>query len=487
MERGIVAVVGRPNVGKSTLFNYLIGQRLSIVDKTPGVTRDRVYADVEWLGQSFVMVDTGGIEPQTDDPLLQQMRQQSELAIDTADVILFMVDVRDGLHPADEAIAVMLRRANKPIVVGVNKVDNFGSVPPEFFDFYGLGFDDVHAISAEHALGLGELLDAIAAHLPTVVEERPDADVPRIALIGRPNSGKSSLLNRLSGQDRAIVTDIPGTTRDAIEERIEFEGKPYFIVDTAGMRRKSKVSDSLEYYSVLRGNRAIGKSDVAILLVDAAEGPSEQDTKIAGLALNRGKAIILCVNKWDLDEKAKETRDDFEAEMRRRFAFMPWAKLVFISALTGRGIQQLMATVDEVHEASQNRIRTAVLNDFIWEAQALQQPPSKKGKRLRIRYATQVSVGPPTFLFFVNDRKLMHYSYERYLENSLRRNFDFDGTPIRFILRQQAEKEIGAGKSSRRKTDVTEEYVSDEWDENDEDYPVDEFYLEDGWEPPDED
>ena len=449
MERGIVAVVGRPNVGKSTLFNYLIGQRLSIVDSTPGVTRDRVYADVEWLGRSFVMIDTGGLEPHSKDPLLKQMRRQSEFAMDMADVILFLVDGRDGLQPADEAIANLLRRSGKPIVLGVNKLDNPGDPPPEFYDFYGLGFEDIFPISSSHGLGMGDLLDAICAKLPEDDDSQRKDDIPRIAIIGRPNTGKSSLLNQLAGQERAIVTDVAGTTRDAVEERIEYNGKPYIIVDTAGMRRKARVHEAIEYYSVVRGNKAIERSDVAILLIDAAEGPTEQDTKIAGLAINQGKPVILCVNKWDLEEKATETKDDFTAELRRQFAFMPWAKHVYISALTTEGIKQLMQVVDQVYEASQRKIRTSVLNDFIWEAQALQPPASDKGRRLKIRYSTQVSTAPPTFLFFLNDRKLLSAAYERYLENAMRRNFDLEGTPIRFILRQQSPRQEEKAREKR--------------------------------------
>lgn len=441
MRRGIVAVVGRPNVGKSSLFNYLAGERISIVDNTPGVTRDRIYARVEWLGREFTLIDTGGLEPDSEDVILKQMRLQAEIAIETADVILLMVDAKTGRQPADDAIADILRRSGKPVVVAVNKCDVPGDPPLSFYDFYALGFPELFPISSAHALGLGDLLDELMKYLPEPEEDEEDETI-RVAIIGKPNVGKSSLVNKMTGTDRAIVSDIPGTTRDATDTPIENKYGRFVLVDTAGMRRKSKINDLLERYSIMRATAAIEKANVCVLMIDGTEGITEQDTKIAGLAHNAGKGIIICVNKWDLpaEEKA-ETAEEMRLQIRETLAFMPYAEIMFISAETGMKVDQLFKEITEVYETSRMRVPTGRLNDLIGEAQQMLQAPGYKGKRLKISYATQVAVEPPTFVFFVNNVNLMHFSYERYLENQLRRAFGFKGTSIRFILRERGKKD----------------------------------------------
>ncbi|NLF21087.1 MAG: ribosome biogenesis GTPase Der [Clostridiaceae bacterium] len=442
MRRGIAAIVGRPNVGKSSFFNYLAGERISIVDDTPGVTRDRIYTRVEWLDREFTLIDTGGLEPESEDVILKQMRLQAEIAMETADVIILMVDAKTGLQPADQDIADILRRSGKPVLVAVNKCDLPGDPPLSFYDFYGLGFSELFAISSAHGLGIGDLLDEVMQFFPEEEDNGDEDSVIRVAIIGKPNVGKSSLVNRMVGQDRAIVSDIPGTTRDATDTPIENEHGSFILVDTAGMRRKSRIDDILERYSIMRATAAIEKANVCVLLIDGAEGVSEQDTKIAGLAHNAGKGIVICVNKWDLpaEEKA-ETAEEMKRQVQETFAFMPYAEILFISAKTGKKVDQLFATIVEVAQNCRKRIPTGRLNDLIGEAQQMLQAPGYKGRRLKISYATQVSVEPPTFILFVNSVDLLHFSYERYLENQLRRAFGFGGTSIRFILREKGKKD----------------------------------------------
>ncbi len=442
MRRGIAAVVGRPNVGKSSFFNYLAGERISIVDDTPGVTRDRIYTPVEWLDREFTLIDTGGLEPESEDVILKQMRLQAEIAIEMADVILLMVDAKSGIQPADSDIASILRKSGKPVLVVVNKCDVPGDPPLAFYDFYQLGFEQMFAISSAHGLGIGDLLDALLEYLPAPALAEEEDETIRVAVIGKPNVGKSSLVNRMVGSERAIVSDIPGTTRDATDTPIENEYGNFILVDTAGMRRKSKIDDQLERYSIMRATAAIEKANVCVLLIDGTEGPSEQDTKIAGLAHNAGKGIIIAVNKWDLpaEEKA-DTAEELKRQIQETFAFMPYAEILFISAQTGLKVKQLFATIVEVFQSCRKRIPTGRLNDLIGEAQQMLQAPGYKGRRLKISYATQVAVEPPTFVFFVNSVDLLHFSYERYLENQLRRAFGFTGTSIRFILREKGKKE----------------------------------------------
>lgn len=441
MRRGIAAIVGRPNVGKSSFFNYLAGERISIVDDTPGVTRDRIYTRAEWLGREFTLIDTGGLEPESEDVILKQMRLQAEIAIETADVIILMLDAKTGLQPADLDIADILRRSGKPVVAAVNKCDVPGDPPFSFFDFYSLGFSELYAISSAHGLGIGDLLDAVTAHLPDASDEEEDEAI-RVAIVGKPNVGKSSLVNRMTGEERAIVSDIPGTTRDATDTPIENKHGKFVLVDTAGIRRKSKINDQLERYSIMRATAAIEKANVCVLMIDGTEGPSEQDTKIAGLAHNAGKGIIICVNKWDLPAEQKaETAEELRLQLRETFAFMPYAEILFISAQTGLKVEQLFATIVEVYESCRKRVPTGRLNDLIGEAQQMLQAPGYKGRRLKISYASQVASEPPTFVFFVNSVDLMHFSYERYLENQIRRAFGFKGTSIRFILREKGKKD----------------------------------------------
>ena len=441
MERTVVAIVGRPNVGKSSFFNYLAGERISIVDDTPGVTRDRIYTTIEWLGDEYILIDTGGLEPLSDDHLLQQMRRQAEISMEMADVILFMVDGKLGIHPSDYEVADLLRKTSKPIIVVVNKVDEPG-LPDEFYNFYKFGFPDVFPVSAAQGLGMGDLLDRVKEVKPTFKNETDFSEYIKVAIIGKPNVGKSSLVNKISGEERAIVTDMAGTTRDTTDTPVENEYGKYILLDTAGMRRKSKINDKLEHYSVLRAVSAIERADVCIVMIDGKEGPSEQDTKIAGLAHNAGKGVIICVNKWDLpaDEKPYSAQEMTES-IRNTFSFMPYAELLFISAMTGMKLNKLFETINYVWENCNREITTGNLNEILGDAQQMLQAPGYKGKRLKISYATQVATNPPAFALFVNDTELMHFSYERYLENELRRAFDFKGTPIRLFLRNKNKQD----------------------------------------------
>lgn len=438
MSKPIVAIVGRPNVGKSTLFNVLAGQKISIVKETPGVTRDRIYADVEWLGKRFTLIDTGGIEPDSSDVILSQMRAQAQIAIDTADVIIFLTDVRQGVVDADSKVADMLRRSKKPVALAVNKVDN-QKFDVDVYEFYNLGMGDPLPISASGKLGLGELLDRVIESFPEGAGEDEESDIPRIAIIGKPNVGKSSIVNKILGQDRVIVSDIAGTTRDAVDTKVKRAGQEYVLIDTAGLRRKSKVREDLERYSVIRAVTAVERADVAMIVIDAAEGITEQDAKIAGIAHEKGKGVIVAVNKWDKVEKDEKTIYRHTERIRQVLSFMPYAKIIFISAKTGQRLSRLFETIDTVIQNHALRIQTGVLNEILTEAVALQQPPSDKGKRLKIYYMTQVSVKPPTFVLFVNSKKLMHFSYTRYLENRVRDAFGFEGTPLRFLIRERKE------------------------------------------------
>ena len=437
----LVAIVGRPNVGKSMLFNKLIGQRLSIVEDTPGVTRDRIYGESEWCGRKFRLVDTGGIEPRTDDQILSFMREQAEIAIQHADVIIFLTDVKTGLTASDQEVANMLLRSRKPIVLAVNKMDSTGRIDPDFYEFYNLGLGDPIAVSAVHGHGTGDLLDACLQYFPPEDDEEEDEDVIKVAIIGKPNVGKSSLTNRILGTERMIVSNVAGTTRDAIDSYFENESGKFLFIDTAGMRRKSKVDDAVEKYSNLRSIAAIERADVCLILIDANEGVTEQDAKIAGIAHERGKGMIIAVNKWDALEKDDKTIYRFTEKVRNTLAYMPYAELLFISAKTGQRLPKLFETIDMVLQYQNLRVQTGVLNEILTEAMAMQQPPSDRGKRLKIYYMTQVSVKPPTFVIFVNDKELMHFSYVRYLENKIRESFGFRGTPLKFIIRERKEKE----------------------------------------------
>ncbi len=441
MSRPIVAIVGRPNVGKSTFFNMLAGEKISIVDDTPGVTRDRIYADVEWLGKTFTLVDTGGIEIRSEDVLFQEMRMQAQMAIDTADVIIFLTDGREGLTDADGEVADLLRRSTKPIVLAVNKIDNYEKQAMDVYEFYNLGIGEPYPVSARGKSGVGDLLEAVASHFPEDKDTDEEDGIPRIAIIGKPNVGKSSIVNRLLGENRMIVSDIPGTTRDAIDSRIRVNGKDYIFIDTAGLRRQNRRKEALEYYSVVRALSAVERADVAILVISAKEGVTEQDAKIAGIAHDNGKGVIIAVNKWDAVEKDNDSVKDYTRKIRETLSFMPYAPIVFISAMTGQRCAKIYPLVDTVLENRERRIPTGVLNEFVAEATALTAPPTDKGKRLKIFYATQVGQGPPAFVFFVNDKELMHFSYQRYLENRIRESFDFDGTSIRFLIRERKEKE----------------------------------------------
>lgn len=436
----ILAVVGRPNVGKSTLFNALAGQMISIVKDTPGITRDRIYADISWLDKNFTLIDTGGIEPDSKDIILSQMREQAQIAIDTADVILFLVDVRQGLVDADAKVADMLRRSHKPVVLVVNKVDSFEKYMPDVYEFYNLGIGDPIPISAANRLGIGDMLDIVIDQFDWDDQEQEEDDRPRIAIIGKPNVGKSSLVNKLLGQERVIVSDIAGTTRDAIDTRIVRNGREYVLIDTAGVRRKNKVKEDLERYMVVRTVGAVKRADVVVLMIDATEGVTEQDAKIAGIAHEEGKGVIIAVNKWDAIEKDDKTIYRFTKKVRDTLAYMQYAEIIFISAKTGQRLPKLFDLIDTVIENHSMRVQTGVLNEIMTEAVALQQPPSDKGKRLRLYYITQVSVKPPTFVVFVNDRQLMHFSYTRYIENRIREAFGFRGTPLRFLIRERKEK-----------------------------------------------
>ncbi len=440
-RKPIVAVVGRPNVGKSTLFNALAGSRISIVKDTPGITRDRIYADVTWLNYSFTLIDTGGIEPDSKDIILSQMREQAQIAIDTADVILFMVDVKQGLVDADAKVADMLRRSKKPIILVVNKVDSYEKMMLDVYEFYNLGIGEPMAISAANRQGIGEVLDEVVSHFADDIAEDVEDERPRIAIVGKPNVGKSSLINKLLGENRLIVSDIAGTTRDAVDAEVTYNGKEYIFIDTAGLRRKNKIKEELEQYMIVRTVSAVERADIVILLIDALEGVTEQDAKIAGIAHERGKGIIIAVNKWDALEKDDKTIYRFTEKVRQILSFMPYAEITFISAKTGQRIGKLYELIDMVEQNQSMRVATGVLNEIMAEAVALQQPPSDKGKRLRLYYITQVAVKPPTFVIFVNDKQLMHFSYTRYIENKIRDTFGFKGTPLHFIIRERKEKD----------------------------------------------
>ena len=440
MSKPVVAVVGRPNVGKSTLFNALAGSRISIVEDTPGVTRDRIYADVTWLNYQFTLIDTGGIEPETDDLILSRMREQAETAISTADVILFLTDVRQGLVDADFKVADMLRRSHRPVILVVNKVDSFEKFMPDVYEFYNLGLGDPVPISAAGKLGLGDMLDLVVERFEAGSAEEEEDDRPKIAVIGKPNVGKSSMINKLLGEERVIVSPIAGTTRDAIDTTVVRNGQEYVFIDTAGLRRKSKVKEELERFSIIRTVTAVERCDLAVLVIDAAEGVTEQDAKIAGIAHERGKGVIIAVNKWDLIEKDNHTMKKFTEKVWQKLSYMPYAELIFISAKTGQRLPKLFDVIDAVIENCSLRVQTGVLNEILTEAMAMKQPPSDKGKRLRIYYITQVSVKPPTFVMFVNDKNLTHFSYTRYIENQIRSTFGFRGTPVRFIYRERKEK-----------------------------------------------
>lgn len=441
MSKPVVAIVGRPNVGKSTLFNALAGEKISIVKDTPGVTRDRIYADVSWLDRDFTMIDTGGIEPDSKDIILSQMREQAQIAIDTADVIVFITDVRQGLVDADSKVADMLRRSGKPVVLVVNKVDSFEKFMSDVYEFYNLGIGDPVPVSAASRLGIGDMLDEVIAHFPEKEEEEEEDSRPRIAIVGKPNVGKSSIVNKLLGEQRVIVSDIAGTTRDAIDTEIVHDGKEYVFIDTAGLRRKNKIKEELERYSIIRTVTAVERADVVLVVIDAGEGVTEQDAKIAGIAHERGKGVVIVVNKWDAIEKNDRTMRQYENEIRRVLSFMPYAEIMYVSAQTGQRLQKLYDVIDMVIENQTLRVATGVLNEIMMEAVAMQQPPSDKGKRLKLYYITQVSVKPPTFVIFVNDKELMHFSYTRYLENKIREAFGFKGTSLKFFIRERKEKD----------------------------------------------
>lgn len=439
MARPVVAIVGRPNVGKSTLFNKLVGARLSIVDDKPGVTRDRIYGDCEWLGHRFLLVDTGGIEPRADDVILSQMRAQANIAIATADVIVLVTDLRSGVVATDQDVANMLQKSGKPVILCVNKCDSVGAPDPEFYEFYNLGMGDPIAVSAVHGHGTGDLLDAVIAYFPPESEEEEEDDTIKVAVIGKPNVGKSSLINRISGQERAIVSDIAGTTRDAADTRIENQYGKFTFIDTAGIRRKSKVTDAIEKYSIIRARTAVERANVCVIMIDATEGFTEQDSKVAGIALDQGKGCIVVVNKWDAVEKDGNTMREYKEKLAVDFAFMKFAPFVFISAKTGQRVDRLFEQIAYVYAQSTMRISTGKLNEILGAATARVQPPTDKGKRLKIYYMTQASVCPPTFVFFVNNAQLFHFSYQRYLENQIREVFGLEGTPVRFIIRERGE------------------------------------------------
>ena len=441
MSRPIVAIVGRPNVGKSTLFNSLAGERISIVKDYPGVTRDRIYADVTWLNTQFTMIDTGGIEPDSKDEMLSYMRDQAQIAIDTADVIVFLVDVRQGLVDSDFKVADMLRRSTKPIVLVVNKVDNFDKFLPDVYEFYNLGIGEPFPVSASGKLGFGEMLDEIVKHFKSGNTEEAEDERPRIAIVGKPNVGKSSIINKLLGETRVIVSNIAGTTRDAIDTPIRRNGKEYVLIDTAGLRRKSKIKEELERFSIIRTVTAVERADIVVLVIDALEGITEQDAKIVGIAHDRGKGIIIVVNKWDLIEKNNKTVNEYTNDIREVLAYMPYAEIIFISAETGQRLHKIFEVIEVVIQNQNLRVATGVLNEIMMEATALQQPPSDKGKRLKLFYITQVAVKPPTFVIFVNDKELMHFSYTRYIENKIREAFGFGGTSLKFFIRERKENE----------------------------------------------
>lgn len=441
-RKNIVAVIGRPNVGKSTLFNALAGKDISIVKDTPGVTRDRIYQDVEWLNQSFTLIDTGGIEPDSKDIILSQMREQAEIAIETADVILFLCDVKQGPTDADHRVADLLRKSGKSVVLAVNKVDNFQKEMLDTYEFYQLGIGDPHPISAAGRLGIGDLLEEITTLFPKETREEEEEDAVSVAIIGKPNVGKSSIINKLIGTNRLIVSDIAGTTRDAVDTPVQYHGRNYIFIDTAGLRRKNKIKEELERFMIIRSVSAVERADVCILVIDAEEGVTEQDAKIAGIAHERGKAMIIAVNKWDLVEKDNHTVKEFSDQIRQTLAFAPYAEILFVSAKSGQRLTRLYDLIDAVSENHARRVPTGLLNEVLTQAMVMQQPPSDKGKLLRIYYMTQVAVKPPTFVLFVNDKELMHFSYTRYIENQIRKTFGFQGTPLRFLVREKSRKEI---------------------------------------------
>lgn len=440
MSKPIVAIVGRPNVGKSTLFNTLAGEKIAIVEDTPGVTRDRIYAEVTWLNNQFTLIDTGGIEPNTNDIMLSHMRAQAEIAIDMADVIIFMTDVKCGVTDSDYSVCDMLRKSGKPVILVVNKVDNFEKFYSDVYEFYNLGMGEPIPVSAASKLGVGDMLDEVLKQLNGCNLEETEDERPKIAIIGKPNVGKSSLINKITGENRVIVSDIAGTTRDAVDTDVIWNKKEFVFIDTAGLRRKNKVSQELEKYSIIRTVAAIERADVVILMIDASEGVTEQDAKIAGIAHERGKGMIIAVNKWDLIEKDTYTANKFTDKIKMILSFVPYAEIVYISAVTGQRINRLFMLLETVIQNHQQRIATGVLNEILTEAVAMQQPPSDKGKRLRLYYMTQVGVKPPTFVIFVNDKKLMHFSYQRYIENKIREAFGFRGTPIKIFIRERKEK-----------------------------------------------
>lgn len=441
MSKPIVAIVGRPNVGKSTLFNVIAGDTISIVKDTPGVTRDRIYADCDWLDMNFTLIDTGGIEPDSRDVILSQMREQAEMAIATADVIIFIVDVRQGLVDSDFKVADILRKSRKPVVLAVNKVDSIAKFGNDVYEFYNLGIGEPQPVSAASRLGIGDLLDEVVKHFDREQVEEEEDDRPRIAVVGKPNVGKSSIINKLLGENRVIVSDIAGTTRDAVDTEIIHNGTPYVFIDTAGLRRKNKIKEDLERYSIIRTVTAVERADVVVVVIDAAEGVTEQDAKIAGIAHERGKGIIVAVNKWDAIEKTDKTIYEYTRKIKETLSFMPYAEFIFISAQTGQRLPKLFEMIDAVRENQNMRVATGVLNEIMTEAVAMQQPPSDKGKRLKIYYMTQVAVKPPTFVVFVNDKELMHFSYTRYLENQIRNAFGFRGTSLKFIIRERKSKD----------------------------------------------
>lgn len=440
MSKPIVAIVGRPNVGKSSLFNVLAGSRISIVKDTPGITRDRIYAEATWLDRTFTIIDTGGIEPESSDVILSQMREQAQIAIDTADVIVFIVDVKQGLVDSDSKVADMLRRSRKPVILCVNKVDDIKKYGNDIYEFYNLGIGEPIGVSASNRLGLGELLDEIISYFPQKSEDEEEDERPRIAIVGKPNVGKSSIINKLLGDNRVIVSDIAGTTRDAVDTPVKHNGKEYVFIDTAGLRRKKKVKEELEHFMVVRTVAAVERADVVVLVIDAIEGVTEQEAKIAGIAHDSGKGVIIAVNKWDAIEKNDKTVNKYEKDIRNVLSYMPYAEIIFISALTGQRMNKLFDMIDAVCANHSMRIATGVLNEIMTEAVAMQQPPADKGKRLKLFYMTQVSVKPPTFVIFVNDKELMHFSYTRYIENQIREAFGFRGTPLKFIIRERSEK-----------------------------------------------
>lgn len=441
MSKPIVAIVGRPNVGKSTLFNVIAGDTISIVKDTPGVTRDRIYADCDWLNMNFTLIDTGGIEPDSKDIILSQMREQAEIAISTADVIIFIVDVRQGLVDSDSKVADLLRKSHKPVVLAVNKVDSVAKYGNDVYEFYNLGIGEPVAVSAASRLGIGDLLDEVVKHFDSEQMDEEEDERPRIAVVGKPNVGKSSIINKLVGENRVIVSDIAGTTRDAVDTEVIHEGTPYVFIDTAGLRRKSKIKEELERYSIIRTVSAVERADVVVVVIDATEGVTEQDAKIAGIAHERGKGIIVAVNKWDAIEKTDKTIYEYTRKIKEVLSFIPYAEYLFISAATGQRLTKLFEMIDVVRQNQNLRVATGVLNEIMTEAVAMQQPPSDKGKRLKIYYMTQVAVKPPTFVIFVNDKELMHFSYTRYLENQIRNAFGFKGTSLKFLVRERKGKE----------------------------------------------